>query len=87
MGTLYLGGIVFTIDQPSHKNSNPPIDPEFKFAWTLGEEYITGMRTWLLLPFSSPGSFNLTLSATVVHRPRGNTKEPRPTENPYRWFP
>jgi len=82
MGTLYFGGGIFAVDQPSHENHAPPIDPKLKFAYISGEKHPTGTRTSLALPFSSPGSFNLTLSATVTHRPRGNTKAPRPTENP-----
>ena len=59
-------------------------NPKFKLAWALGEKRVTvGSR---VLPSPPPGSFNLTLSATVTHRPRGNTKAPRPTENPNWWL-
>src|SRR6266478_6838129 len=57
VGALYFGGCVFAIHQPSHRNDGPPIDPKFKFTWTSGEKPVTvGSR---VLPFSSPGSFNL----------------------------
>ena len=87
MGTLYSGGTIFAIRQPTHGNDGFPIDPEFKFAWISGKERVTGMKGSLVLPFSSPGLFNLTLSATVTHLPRWNTKAPRPTENPNWGFP
>ena len=32
MSTLYLGGSVFAINQPLHRNDAPPIDPKLEFA-------------------------------------------------------
>jgi len=32
MSALHFGGSVFAIDQPSHGNDAPPIDPKLKFA-------------------------------------------------------